>query len=505
MRAEQLLREGDWAAAYRAFAGERGPAAAEGMAAAAWWMDDDQEIFRRYEQAYRGYRETGDDAGAARAAAWLGNAALQLRGEDAVAQGWFRRAERLDPGSPLLALFLAMAALHRGDPADAARRAAEVRGSPGLSPDLEVQAMAVAGLAAVAMGRIGAGMPLLDEAVAAALAGETAEVASVWVPSCYLVQGCEHARDWERARQWSLRTMEFCRRLNLGSPYARCRTHYGTVLLWQGDWAGAETELTTAARALETRPVLAAEAWARLGELRRRQGQSAEAGELLRRGRAAPAARLGLVELHLDLGEAAEALELAERLLAGAHGLARAPVLEVLVRAGVAAGRPERVPGAARELDALAEEIGTAAVRASADWALGLLGDGARLERAVAAFTRAGDPYGAARVRLDLAARLGPGATEEARAAREEFVRLGATADAARATAFLGTLAPQELTGRQVEILRLVAAGLTNREMATRLQVSEHTVKRHVANILARLGLTSRTAAVAHALRTGLL
>ncbi|NUP63525.1 MAG: hypothetical protein HOW71_15295 [Nonomuraea sp.] len=367
-RARLLLRRGEWRAARRAFTALLTTAddpltraqAAEGMAAAAWWLDDDAALTSGYERAHRDYRRAGDLRGAARTAGWLGNAALQLAGEHAVAQGWFRRAARLLDGLPecpehaVLALFNAMAARLRGELGLAnalAEEAVAVARRTG-DPDVELQAMSVAGMALVSQGRVASGMRLLDEAAAAALAGETREVGAIWVPSCHLVQGCEQARDWERAKQWSERTMAFCRSLDLGSPYARCRTHFGTVLLWQGDWAGAERELRQAALTLAgTRPMLAAEAWARLGELRRRQGRREEAAGCFRRGHACRAARLGLAGLRLDEGDASTALALAVRLLAGMRAderLDRVPVLELIVRAGAAVRAPTGSPSPLR-------------------------------------------------------------------------------------------------------------------------------------------------------------
>ncbi|WP_433328099.1 LuxR C-terminal-related transcriptional regulator [Spirillospora sp. CA-294931] len=535
-----LLRRGGWKEARAMFAaalasplGATSEAtAAEGAAAAAWWLDDDDEMTERYEQAYRCYRSVGDDRGAARVSAWLGNGAVQFRGEPAVAQGWFQRARRLLADLPegaehgQLTLFEGMAACLRGDLTGAlehADRTMEI-GRRQHSPDLEIQGMALSGTAHVSQGRIGEGMRLLDEAAAAALAGEVHEVGSVWIPTCYLVQGCEQTRDWERAEQWCGRVMDFCRRFDLGSPFSRCRTHYSTVLLWRGDWEEAENQLLRAADDLsEQRPRFAAEAWARLGELRRRQGHWTEAAELFERGRPLPAARVGLAELLLDRGDAADAVELVERVLDGLpkeDRLARAPVLEVFIRVA-AAERPDLLAQAVDELIDLASDVGGDALSASALWAQGVrsAAEGrtdtaiTMLTRAVELFESARGPYDAARARLDLASVLTAGgrtgaAAEEALAAQGAFERLGATADARRANRLVGLARRTptgELTSRQIEILRLLAVGLTNREIAERLVLSEHTVKRHVANILTRLDLPSRAAAVAYASRVDLL
>ena len=92
------------------------------------------------------------------------------------------------------------------------------------------------------------------------------------------------------------------------------------------------------------------------------------------------------------------------------------------------------------------------------------------------------------------------------------FHGLGAQRDEARARALFEHPTtkrkgdrPAGMTARQLEVLRLVAQGLSNPEIATRLRLSDHTVKRHVANLLTTLGLSSRSAAVAYAAREGLL
>jgi DNA-binding NarL/FixJ family response regulator len=98
-------------------------------------------------------------------------------------------------------------------------------------------------------------------------------------------------------------------------------------------------------------------------------------------------------------------------------------------------------------------------------------------------------------------------AEHEAAAARERLAAIGAAGEAARARAILAAAGPHAaapVTPREREVLRLLADGLTNRQIAGRLVVSEHTVHRHVANILRKLGLPSRTAAAAWALRAGI-
>jgi LuxR family maltose regulon positive regulatory protein len=139
-------------------------------------------------------------------------------------------------------------------------------------------------------------------------------------------------------------------------------------------------------------------------------------------------------------------------------------------------------------------------------------------EAAIEGYEVSGAPFELARARLDLAyalEQLGrrPAAEREIRAGQDAFRRLGAAREVARAEEMLKRPAKparpdrtrDALTPRQVEILRLVAQGMSNPDIAARLELSDHTVKRHVANLLTRLGLSSRAAAAAYAARQGLL
>jgi ATP/maltotriose-dependent transcriptional regulator MalT len=241
--------------------------------------------------------------------------------------------------------------------------------------------------------------------------------------------------------------------------------------------------------------------------------------------RAGPSADAQLCRgrLALDDDDAQQAADLADRLLRqlpAARTLDRLPALELLVHARIANGDLGEASVALAALRDVARAVGTEPLHAVADRAEGMLAaawgehDRARtlLEDAVDRFERAGAPYEAARTRLELvptlvALKRKDAAEHQATTAAQTLDELGARpAGAARARRLLDAGGPfAELTAREREVLRLLAKGLTNRQIAARLVVSEHTVHRHVSNILRKLDLHSRTAAAALAAQTGLL
>jgi ATP/maltotriose-dependent transcriptional regulator MalT len=271
----------------------------------------------------------------------------------------------------------------------------------------------------------------------------------------------------------------------------------------------------------------------RLGDLRRRQGRWEEADRLFAEGGDHYLAVLGRAALALDRGEPAAAAELAEEYLRRVPSddrTERVAGLDVLARARIAEGAVEQARIAIDELRAIADTVGTEPLQATVAHAEGCLlagqGDNktaaARLEQSVTLFERNRTPFEAARSRLQLAhTHLTLGRREPAaislRASRTAFEQLGAARHAAAARILLqeldlkphgpvGAAAKMgRLTARELEVLRLVAQGLNDKEAAARLKLSEHTIHRHVGNILTKTGLPSRAAAVAQAARSGLL
>jgi LuxR family transcriptional regulator, maltose regulon positive regulatory protein len=530
------LQEGRWDAARELFqtalAVDATAEAFEGLSWAAWWRDDGDAVFAARERAFRLYRDRGDAAGAARMATWLAGDQLDFRGAWSVANGWLRRAHRLlDPLAPgpehgWLAFHEGYVAHAAGDTASAselAARATRIGRRFGVA-DLEMLGLALEGATLVACAKVAEGMGRLDEATATALDGDaTIPISSAWT-FCILVSACTAVLDFERASQWCERIAEFAERYGSRFMLAYCRAEYGAIHLWRGRWTDAEAMLEASVEDFSrSRPAWIAAPLVALAELRRRQGRAADATRLLDRAGASSKAHLCRARLALDRGRALQAVDLVERLLRqlpAERGLDRVPALELLVHARATRGELALADSALGELREVQRQVGTAPLGACADLAEGVLAttrgdhDRARalLEDAVDCFERSGAPFEAARARLELATCLialgrDEDVAREATIARARLLELGADLDAGRAGRILASVDVPlgNLTPRERDVLLVLAEGLTNRQIAERLVVSEHTVHRHVTNLLRKLDLPSRTAAAAHAARAGLL
>jgi ATP/maltotriose-dependent transcriptional regulator MalT len=393
-------------------------------------------------------------------------------------------------------------------------------------------ALAVEGLALVNEGEVADGMRCLDEATAAALAGEYEEIVSAGWTFCFLLNACERVRDYERAAEWCRKVEEFSRRLRTNFVTLACRAHYGAVLTWQGRWPEAERSLSEATDLATERPSWGGLAIVRLADLRRRQGRFAEAEDLIEQRPGNPLAPLVLAELALDLGDASRAVDLLEPVLRRVpvqNRTLRAAPVEVMVRAKIATGEADAATSHLRELRSIAEALGTRPLGASVALSEGLVaaaaGDReaarASLEDAIEMFSASDASFELARARLELARVLASldrkdAAVREATQALRRLDDIGAMGEAAKARELLHDFgappAPrrarareQLLTPREVEILRLVSEGLRDGDIAARLVLSRHTVHRHLQNAYARLGCSSRASAVAKANRLNLL
>jgi len=502
--ARRAIDTGDWQAArelYEQLARDTNtPDAWAGLAEAAWLQQDSRLMIDARLAAYRLHRERGNDVAAARMAIALGNDFLDFRGDAAVANGWFKYArrllERLPPSADHARLSVweaRLALIGRQDTAEGGRLADEALrlARDSKCPDAEVLATAMSGLALVMNARPDQGLALLDEAAAAALAGDISDPYAAGLTCCYLISACDRVRDYDRAAQWCARLREFSTRQRFAILMTTCRLQYGSVLISRGEWTEAESELQAAIADLrEVRPVVLPAAYARLGELRRRQGRTDEAVELFDQAASHPLALLGGAWIDIDQGNLPRALERARAYLRRFPEdavLERASANELLVRIAAASAKVAEAEQPLAELENAAARFELPLLRAAVLSARAVLtaadGDCARavelMEDAAALYDNAGLAHEAATVRRDL-----------------EKTRCGDKASG---------VPNAPLIQREMEVLRLIAQGLSEREVAAKLFISPHTAHRHLSNIRLKLNAATQAAAVAHAARIGLI
>lgn len=512
------------------------PEALEGLGWAAWWLSDEPVVFGARQAAYRAWLARRRPVDAARVATWLGTDSVDFRGDVAVGQGWLSRARGLlrdaPPGPELgwLHIHEAEKLIFGGrsrEARDLAAAARDVGARLGLV-DLTMMAASTEGLALVLEGEGRDGMPLLAEAATAAVADEFAEPWAAGWSCCYLIYACEQLHDLDGAAQWCRTIEQWCDRWQIRFLNRTCRAHYASVLTWRGSWAEAESQLTIPSAELPRlrRPAVT-EVTVRLGELRRRQGRTQEAEALFREAEDHPLAILGCGEVLLDTGDGRGARERAEqylRLASSDLACPRTSGLSLLARASAALGDAVTADASLAELSRLATAQGADPVLGSAAYARGAVAsaagddDRARVafEDAIRHYHRAGAPFEESLARLALARLLRAAdrtadAVRHGETAHRTLAELGAARAAQAAQDLLhelghgGPATSGALTVREREVLALVAEGLTNRGVARALTLSEHTVNRHVTNILTKLAASSRSAAVAEALRRGLI
>ena len=529
------LRRGQWERARAGFeaalADGESAESLEGLAEAAWWLEDASEVLRARQRAYHLFRRRGDDIGAGRMATELGFDHAVFRLELAVANGWFQRAHRLlDEHGPVaeqvwLGLREAEVAYHTAGDMAATRQLAA--GAHKLAADLDLldaqmMGLALEGLTLVGLNEIDEGLRRLDEATVAAVGGELESFKAISGICCFMIFACERVRDLERASQWCEQYMAYCERNGMPGYLAFCRAHHASVLAARGRWAEAEAELEEAREALQARPAWSLTVFARLGELRRRQGRFEEAAALFEAAQPHPSGILGAARLAWDSGDADTARDLAQGVLdrvPDADRVERLAALELVADLRCAAGEVTAAEKAVAEFEAVAEGVGTDWLAGRASHLRGRLalarGDPAAaraaLQLALEAYQRVGLPFDEATVHADVARALQTAdrhesALEQARRASAGFEHLGATVEAGRIQTLLDELSADDhgaagglLSPREEQVLRLLARGASNQEIADALVVSPHTVRRHVSNLLTKLEVSSRTAAAAWA------
>ena len=464
---------------------------------------------------------------------WLWEA-YHLNNEFAQANGWMARARELgpdeagaEPGWLLITMAYGRIAAGAFDEAVQLLARARERATAAHDADQLAFSTLLTGRALVKSGRFAEGLDWLDDAMLRVVAGETtARTTSLLF--CAAIGTCQvEARDMSRVREWSIALGSWLDAVPpFGGPfYGNCLTYRAVHLRLAGQWAAALAELQEACRSLAdgagTR--LLGHARYELGESHRLLGDFPEAEAAFRAAAfSGGPTQPGLALLRLGLGDVAAAAAGIRRALGESTGpSAHVDLLPAAVTVLLAAGSAEEAAAAAAELGRLAEHFASDSVRAAQARALGevALADG-EWEKALPELRRASDlwreldvPYETARCSVLLArAYRGVGDDEaaglELESARHAFTRLGAGPDLLEIESMLlspGIASQQGLSPREVEVLRLIVHGLTNRAIASELFISERTVHRHVSNILGKLGVSSRTQAATRAIGRGIV
>jgi len=496
------------------------------LATSAYMLGRDDDL-SGLERAYHVYLDAGETLRAARCAIWVGMH-LSMRGEMGRASGWLGRAQRLveregrdcvEQGYLLFPLMFQHEASGNFEAAVATAADAAEIGERFGDADLFALARQDQGILLVRQGRVVEGLRLLDEAMVAVTAGELSPIVSGLV-YCGVILGCQDAYELRRAQEWTAALTRWCEQQpDMVSFTGRCLIHRAEIMQLHGAWPDALEEARQAgercARAMNR--AAAAEAFYRQGEVHRLQGRFAAAEEAYREARRNGwEPQPGLALLRLVQGNTGAAAAAVRRVMGESTDLhKRARLLPAYVEIMLAVGDVQEARSACRELEEISTGYGSGMLGAIAAHARGAvdLADGdaqaalVALRHAWQAWEELEVPYEAARVRalLGLACRaLGDDDTAalELEVARGVFARLGAATDLARVDSLTRHAASGDtrgLTPRELQVLRLVAAGKSNREIASELVLSGRTVERHMSNIFTKLSVSSRAGATAYA------
>jgi ATP/maltotriose-dependent transcriptional regulator MalT len=493
----------------------------------------EEEYLHALERSYQAHLDSGETERAVRCAFWVG-ADLARQGEMGRAGGWLGRARRaleqeqrdcVEHGYLLIpAMFQQEAAGDWEAAASTAASAVQV-GERFADRDLLALAGHQQGHLLIRQGRVQDGLGLLDEAMVAATAGELSPIVT-GIVYCGVILACHEAWELRRAQEWTAALTTWCEQQpEMVAFTGRCRLHRAEIMELRGGWGEALEEARRAVdrSAQANNRAAAGEACYRQGEVHRLRGQLAAAEESYREAsRWGREPQPGLALLRLAQGDDEAAVSAIRRV--GAETIeptARARLLPAYLEIMLALDHVEEARSACAELEEIAEGLASAmldATAASARGSVELAADAVpaalvALRRAWQAWQELDVPYEAARARVlvGLACRaLGDeeAAGLELEAARSTFEELGAAPDVTRVDSLTARVGPADahgLTPRELEVLRLVAAGQSNREIAAALVISEHTVARHLQNMFAKLGVPSRTAAGAYAFEHGLV
>jgi DNA-binding NarL/FixJ family response regulator len=528
IRARQAYDRREWLAAYDGLSGaapdQLTPADFAQLATAAYLLGRRNECVQALQRAYQLNVDTGDVLASVRSAFWLAMVLL-TSGETAIGGGWVSRGQRLlaqIEGDVVERGYLLIHEMFRhifADEFEGAYPLAEQITEYGRryhDPDLLAMGLSSQGRILLYGGRVPDGLALLDESMVSVAAGEVSTIFAGNI-YCSMIEACQEIADFDRAARWTAALTTWCTEQPGLVPFTgQCAVHRGQIMRQQGAFDEALTELDLAVQrylAAQT-PDAAGLAMTERGDVLRIRGDLAGAQAAYERAVAfGHEPQPGLALLWHAQSRTDAAVAAIRRLLIEARDpVHRLQLLPAAVEVLLAAGQRDQAAAACAELGSIGDSFSFPSVQARAGQAAALValesGEPAAamalLRAALAVWERLGARYEAAQCRVLLGRALRAVGDEESAlseliAAQHGLAALGAAPAERAAAALIRPACPGGLTPREVEVLRLVAAGRTNPEIATVLFLSEKTVARHLSNIFTKLDVTSRTAAAAFA------
>jgi DNA-binding CsgD family transcriptional regulator len=494
------------------------------LATVAYLLGRRNDCVQALQRAYQLNLDAGELLAAVRSAFWLA-LVLLTSGETVIGGGWVARSQRLltevdgdvvERGYVLIHLMYRH--IFAGEFATARELAEQITGYGHRyrDPDLIAIGLSSQGRLLLYAGRVPDGLALLDESMVCVAAGEVSAIFAGNI-YCSMIEACQEIADFDRAARWTAALTTWCAEQPGLVPFTgQCAVHRGQIMRSQGafDEALTEFDLSVQRYLADETPDPAGLAMTECGDVLRIRGDLAGAQAAYDRAVAfGHEPQPGLALLWLARGRTEAARAAIRRLLAEADDpVHRSQLLPAAVEVLLAAGRQDEATALAAELESIAASFGCPSVQARAGHAAALVafesGDPAAamplLRQACAVWERLGGRYETARCRVQLGRALRAlgdeeSAVTELAAARRTFAELGTGPAEREAAALITPVYPSRLTAREVEVLRLVAAGKSNPEIAAQLFLSEKTVARHLSNIFTKLDVTSRTAAAAFA------
>jgi len=494
------------------------------LATAAYLLGQRNDCVQALQRAYQLHRDAGDTLAAVRSAFWLA-LVLLTSGETAIGGGWVARSQRLlteIDGDVVERGYVLIHEMYRhifaGEFATAHELAGQITGYGHRyrDPDLIAIGLSSQGRLLLYSGQVPDGLALLDESMIGVAAGEVSTIFAGNI-YCSMIEACQEIADFDRAARWTAALTTWCAEQPGLLPFTgQCAVHRGQIMRAQGAFDEALTEFDLAVQRYlaEQTPGPAGLAMAERGDVLRIRGDLTGAKAAYERAVAfGHEPQPGLALLWLAQGRTEAAAAAIRRLLSEAgNPVHRSQLLPAAVEVLLATGQHDQATAIAAELESIAGSFGCPSVEARAGHAAALValasGDPAAamplLRQARAVWERLDEPYETARCRVQLGRALHAlgdeqSAVTELAAARRTFAELGATPAEREAATLITPTYPSGLTAREAEVLRLVAAGKSNPEIAAQLFLSEKTVARHLSNIFTKIDVTSRTAAAAFA------